>query len=100
MRFAIINATHSIIKYSKRIRSKYLGIVRRIGKNRAVVTTCRILSDTVYVMLKKNVYFIDQIDSLTERKIRSMQERAVKRSEAKDMEEAINLISNNKTRQN
>ena len=51
------------------------------------------------MMLKKNVDFIDQIDSLTERKIRSMHERAVKKSDVKDMEEVIKLIGTNKIRE-
>ena len=99
LRFVMINAAHSVIKYSKRMRSKYLGMVRRIGKNRSVVAIGRILLETIYVMLKKNVDFIDQIDSLTERKIRSMHERAVKKSDVKDMEEVIKLIRMNKIRE-
>ena len=99
LRFVMINAAHSVIKYSKRMRSKYLGMVRRIGKNRSVVAIGRILLETIYVMMKKNVDFIDQIDSLTERKIRSMHERTVKKSDVKDMEEVIKLISMNNIRE-
>ena len=50
-------------------------------------------------MLKKNVGFIDQKYSLTERKIRSMHERAAKRSDVKDMEEVIKLIRKNRVRE-
>ena len=74
-------------------------MIRRIGKNKSIVATGRILLETVYVMLKKNVGFIDQKYSLTERKIRSMHERAAKRSDVKDIEEMIKLIRNNRVRE-
>lgn len=73
-------------------------MVRRIGKNRSYFAIGRILPKTIYVMLKKNVHFIDQIDSLTERKIRLTHEITVKKSDVKGMEEVIKLIRRNKIR--
>ena len=75
LRFILVNAAHIVIKYSKRMRSKYLSLVRRLGRNRSMVAIARILLETIFVMLKKGVDFIDQIDSLTERKIKSMEKR-------------------------
>jgi len=37
------NSDDEWIKYSKRMRSKYLSLVRRIGKNRAIGAIARIL---------------------------------------------------------
>jgi hypothetical protein len=56
----MINAAHSVIRYSKRMKSKYLSMVRRTGKNRSIFAIGRVLLETIYVMLKKNVDFIDQ----------------------------------------
>ena len=53
LRFILINAARIVIKNSKRLRSKYLSIVRRIGKKRAIVTIARILIEMIYTMLKK-----------------------------------------------
>ncbi len=72
---------------------------RKEQEYQSIVAIGRILLETVYVMLKKNVDFIDQKYSLTERKIRSMHERAAKRSDVKDMEEVIKLIRKNRVRE-
>ena len=37
LRFILVNAAHSVIKYSDRMKKKYLSLVRRLGKNRAIV---------------------------------------------------------------
>ncbi len=36
LRFIMVNAAHTVIKFSNRMRNKYLSLVRRIGKNRAI----------------------------------------------------------------
>jgi len=64
-----------VIKYSKKMKNKYLSLVKRIGKNRAIVAIARILAETIFTMLKKNVDFEDEIIPLTEKKIRRMIER-------------------------
>ena len=43
-------------------------------------------------MLKKGVDFIDQIDSLTERKIKSMEKRSMNRTKVRGLEDTIKLI--------
>lgn len=58
------------------MRSNYLSLVRRIGKNRAIVAIARILLETKYSMLTKGTELIDKIDSRTERKMKSMSKRA------------------------
>ncbi len=63
-----MNAAHNVIKYSKKMKNKYLSLVRRIGKNRAIMTIARILLEKIFIMLKKDEDFIDNIDTLTERK--------------------------------
>lgn len=37
LRFIMVNAAHIFIKYSERMKRKYFCLVRRLGKNRAIV---------------------------------------------------------------
>jgi hypothetical protein len=90
----MVNAAHIVIKYSERMRKKYLSLVRRLGKNRAIVAIARILLETIYTMLKKGEHFVDQIDTLTERKIASMRSRAVKPSQTITLEDRMNELRN------
>ena len=92
LRFILVNAAHIVIKYSERMRKKYLSIVRKLGRNRAIVAIARILLETIYTLLKKGEDFIDQIDTLTEKKMKSMKERAKNPSGIKKVEEAITYI--------
>ena len=75
-KFVPVTTSHTAIKKSKKLRAKYLSIVRRVGRNRAIVAIARILTELIYTMLRNNTEFIDKIDSLTERKMRSMAEKA------------------------
>ncbi len=50
--------------------------MRRIGKNRAIVAIARILLERIFIMLTRGEKFIDNVDELTERKIKSMEEKA------------------------
>ena len=76
LRFVLVNASHTAIKRSMKLRSKYMSIVRRVGRNRAIMAIARILAELIFTMLKNNKEFIDKIDSLTERKMKSMAEKA------------------------
>ena len=87
-------AAHSVIKFSDRMRRKYLSLVRRLGRNRAIVAIARILIETIYTMLKKGEHFVDQIDTLTERKMKSMRSRAVKPSQIITVEDRIDELNN------
>ena len=60
LRFFLVETVHSLIKYTKKFRSKYLSIVRRLGKKRSIIAIARILAETIYSMLKNNVKFVDQ----------------------------------------
>ena len=71
----MVLAAQTVIKYSKKLKNKYLSLVRRIGRNRAIVAIARILAETIFTMLKKNVDFEDEIIPLTERKVKKMIER-------------------------
>ena len=92
LRFILVNAAHVVIKYSRKMKNRYLSLVRRLGRNRAIVAIARILLETIYTMLKKGEDFIDQIDTLTEQKTKSMKERAKNPSGIKNVEEAIRYI--------
>ena len=60
LRFFLVETVHSLIKYTKKFKSKYLSIVRRLGKKRSIIAIARILAETIYSMLKSNVKFVDQ----------------------------------------
>ena len=92
LRFILVTAAHSAIKYSKRMKAKYSSIVRRLGENRSIVAIARLLLETIYIMLTRNEGFVDQIDSLTERKIRAMHERSVHPHKAQNVEESLKQI--------
>ena len=92
LRFILVNAAYIVIKHSKRLKSKYLSIVRRIGKKRAIVAIARILIEMIYTMLKKDEDFVDEIDALTERKMNSMRVRAENPSLIKKLDEVINFV--------
>jgi len=53
LRYLLIIAAHTIIKYSKKMKKKYLSLVRRIGKSRAIVAISRILAETIFNNAKK-----------------------------------------------
>ncbi|MGC9176753.1 MAG: transposase, partial [Thermoplasmata archaeon] len=72
LRYLLVISAHTVIKYSKKMKEKYLSLVRRIGKNRAIVAIARILAETIFTILKKNADFVDEIISLTEKKLRKM----------------------------
>ena len=59
LRFFLVETVHSLIKYTKKFKSKYLSIVRRLGKKRSIIAIARILAETIYSMLKNNVKYID-----------------------------------------
>ena len=92
LRFILVNAAHVVIKYSRKMKSRYLSLVGRLGRNRAIVAIARILLEIIYTMLKKGEDFVDQIDALTERKMKSMKERAKNPSRIRNVEEAIRYI--------
>ena len=60
LRFFLVETVHSLIKYTRKFKSKYLSIVRRLGKKRSIIAIARILAETIYAMLKNNVKFVDQ----------------------------------------
>ncbi len=74
--FVLVTASHIAIKKSKKLSAKYLSMVRRVGKSRVIVAIARILAELIFTMLKYNSEFIDKIDSLTERKMKSISQKA------------------------
>ena len=83
-----------VIKYSRRMRIRYLSLVRRLGKSRAVVAIARNLAETIWAMLSRGIAFLDEIDSLTERKIESMRARSLHPSRERNVRDTIKLIKN------
>ena len=94
LRIILVNAAHSVIKYSERKRSKYLSLVRRQGKNRAIVAIARTLIEIMYTMLSRRTEFVDRIDALTERKMVAMRSRAIRPSNIRAIEDRMNDLMN------
>jgi len=92
LRFILVNAAHIVIRYSKSMRLKYLSLVRRLGKNRSIVAIARHLLEIIYTMLTKRVLFMDNIDSLTERKMAVMSIRSRKPKMVQELEESVRIL--------
>ena len=92
LRYLLVLAAHIVIKYSRKMKNKHLSLVRRIGKNWAIVSIARILTETIFTMLKKNVDFEDEIIPLTEKKVKKMIKRANSGSGEINIQESIKLI--------
>ena len=60
LRFILVTTSHTAIKKSKKLRAKYLSIVRRVGKSRAIVAIAIILAELIFTMLKNNKEFINK----------------------------------------
>ncbi|MDA8055969.1 MAG: hypothetical protein M0Z77_10055 [Thermoplasmatales archaeon] len=52
LRLVLVTAAHSVIKYSQKLKKKYLSIVKRRGKDRAIVVIVRLLIEIIYAYLK------------------------------------------------
>ncbi|MHB1812556.1 MAG: IS110 family RNA-guided transposase [Thermoplasmataceae archaeon] len=92
LRFVLVSAAHSAIKYSSKMKAKYLKIVRRLGRNRAIVTIARILLENIFVMLSRGIEFIDNMDGLTEKKMLAMAARARNPALSSDVKAATILL--------
>lgn len=74
------------------MRSKYLSIVRRVGRNRAIVATARILAEKIYMTLRKGEKFVDKFDSLAERKMISMSQKTRNARTSSDIVQSIKIL--------
>ncbi len=92
LRFVLVITSHTAIKKSKKLRAKYLSMVRRVGRKRAIVAIARILAELIFTMLKNNKEFIDKIDSLTERRMKSMAEKAKDAKASESIAESVKII--------
>jgi transposase len=96
LRYVLVLAAHSLVKYSNKMRKKYLSIVHRLGKNRSIVAIARLLVEIIFTMLTRHEKYMDENDSLTERKIHSMSMRARKETPKIDFKSAVNLLREKK----
>jgi hypothetical protein len=90
----VVSAAQSVLKYSDRMKKKYLSLVRRLGKNHSIVSIIRTLIEIIYTMLSGDKEFIDRIDSLTERKIVAMRSKAVRPSIIREIEDLMDDLMN------
>ena len=92
LRFVLVTASHTAIKKSKKLRAKYLSMVRRVGNSRAIVAIARILAELIFTMLKNNTEYIDKIDFLTERKMKSMSQKAKNAKASETIANSVKII--------
>ena len=92
LRFVLVTASHTAIKRSRKLKAKYLSIVRRVGRNRAIVAIVRILAELIFTMLKNNKEFIDKMDSLTERMVKSMSQKAMNAKASESIANSVKII--------
>ena len=59
LRFFLTEISHIVIKYTKKFKSKYMSIVRRLGKKRSIIAIARMLAETIFTMLRNNTGYID-----------------------------------------
>ena len=59
LRFFLVETVHSLIKFTRKFKSKYLSMVRSLGTKRSIIAIAKILAETIYAMLKNNVKFVD-----------------------------------------
>ena len=60
LRFFLVETVHSLIKFTKKFKSKYLSIVRRLGKKRSIIAIAKRLAETIYATLKNHVRYIEK----------------------------------------
>ena len=94
LRFILVNTAHMVIKYSKRMKIRYLKLVKRLGKSRAIVVIARILAETIWTMLSRRITFYDEIDRLTEKKMESTRIRSLHPNVSKNVIDTLKLIKN------
>ncbi|MHB1622178.1 MAG: IS110 family RNA-guided transposase [Cuniculiplasma sp.] len=97
LRYILVLGAHSLIKYSKKMKKKYMSIVHRLGKNRSIVAIARLLIEIIFTMLTKHEKFNDENDALTERKIFSMSLRAKREMPEIDLKSTGRLLREKKT---
>ncbi len=85
--FTSLTAAHVIIRYSKRMRAKYLSIIKRSGKNSPIVAIARILLECIHFVLTGIIEFKHNMGGLAEQKMKTMLLRANKPGRFKDLEE-------------
>ena len=51
LRFFLTEISHIVIKFTKKFKSKYMSIVRRLGKKRSIIAIARILAETIFTLL-------------------------------------------------
>ena len=66
--------------------------MRRVGRNRAIVAVARILAEIIFTMLRNNSEFMDRIDSLTERKMKSMNQKVMDAKASYNIAQSVKLI--------
>jgi len=66
--------------------------VRRVVRNRAIVAIAMMFEEIIFTMLKNNSEFMDRIDSLTERKMKSMNQKVMDAKASYNIAQSVKLI--------
>ena len=72
--FVLVNSVHTLIRLSPTFKGIYRKLMKKIGKNRAIIAIARKLAVAIFNMLSKNQHFVDDhaFKALYERKLKNM----------------------------
>ena len=92
-----MNSVHTLIRLSPTFKGIYRKLMKRIGKNRAIIAIARKLAVAIFNMLSKNQHFVDDhaFKALYERKLKNMESRKERAHEfnLEDMEKIIGRLT-------
>ena len=86
LRYLALNFFDFFIAVWDAITKTNLGIVRRVGKSRAIAAIAKILPVTIHTLLSRRVRFVGQANSFPKNKIGAMEEMAKSPRKSKDIE--------------
>jgi len=92
LRFFIVNTVHTLIKLSPTFKKMYMKLVRRLGKNKAVIAVARKFATIIYTVLKTKTPFKEEFEDLYERKIKRMEKKSSLAEFTEDYSITENLI--------
>ncbi len=93
LRFFIVNSTHTLIKLSPTFKKMYMKLVRRLGKNKAIIAVARKFATMIYIVLKTKTQYMEGFEALYNRKLRKMKRNAELADFPNDYFSTENLIN-------
>ncbi|MGC9073978.1 MAG: hypothetical protein ACP5H0_07490, partial [Caldisericum sp.] len=89
----IVNSVHTLIKLSPTFKKMYMKLVRRLGKNKAIIAVARKFATMIYIVLKTKTQYMEGFEALYNRKLRKMKRNAELADFPKEYSSTENLIN-------